>query len=68
MLRKVEDFLEKRDGGKPSLASENVEEKRFAEWVRHQESHYKQHAKIMKDEAIREMWANFVEAHAHVFH
>eukprot|EP00965_Chrysotila_dentata_P042918 1425275-Pleurochrysis_carterae.AAC.1 len=57
-LRRLEEFLEEQEkerGGKrkPSRKSENVDEKRLADWIYDQQVNYKQHAYIMKDAAIR---------------
>eukprot|EP00965_Chrysotila_dentata_P263404 6214825-Pleurochrysis_carterae.AAC.2 len=68
-LRKLEEFLEERGGAqrRPSQTSENVEEKRLAKWVSHQQRNYREHAYIMKDADIREEWASFVDTHPVLF-
>eukprot|EP00965_Chrysotila_dentata_P110359 3645949-Pleurochrysis_carterae.AAC.1 len=63
-LRRLQEFIQERGTGRrPSRTSVDAEERRLGKWVSHQQANYANKTEMMKDVAIREEWARFVETY-----
>ena len=59
ILEKVKKYIDDNNK-KPSLKDENIEIRRYNEWIHSQQRNYKKNINIMKDENIKKLWNNFI--------
>jgi len=62
-LQEVKDWIDENQK-RPSINSEDLEEKRLGKWISHQTTNYKKRTKAMKDLEQRQAWENFVEEYS----
>ena len=58
ILKKVKKYIDDNNK-KPSLKDENIEIRRYKEWINTQKKNYKKSMNIMKDENIKKLWNDF---------
>eukprot|EP00965_Chrysotila_dentata_P261138 6214150-Pleurochrysis_carterae.AAC.1 len=67
-FHELQEFMEARGmEHRPSRKSDDAEERRFARWIESQQSKYARNTHIMKNVAIRDEWARFMDKRSVMF-